>query len=1175
MPEPVTAAVGTITLAGLLTDLAVNVVGGEGHRKYRDLVRTLGRRVAEGGLPANAHLEAAVRRSLAGAALVVAYTLHDPERRLLREIIGSGLSWRNFKDFSHQVAELIGRTVIRDTASDSWLAVLIDLAERPESFANFNQTIVLSAGGPPRVVRPDIDLEIRDGLHAEFIRWADHWISESHLAGEHKPADFDEAVRNGLVVAGRRLTFYDVFRLFFREELKDDGPVHKAYVIDVLADLRANIDSLTASLPSDADRRELHTAVEKLGHLDTLARDFERQNREQLLEISGHFLALERKLDYLIGGLPLIKFRPEPPERELEILQARHCAIELVGRDDDLAALWSWLLSDRPVSTRLLIGGAGTGKTRLALELIRKVNERLPHWQAGVLGGSDLRRFEASKDPRNIRWAAPTLVVVDYAQTVGRPLRELLRPLVPRRRDTDAPPLRVLLLERQAGDWFDGLLSEQDVGGVVDKLFDPPAPVHLATLPSRALRRDVLSGTLREIARLRKTAPLKLPDTGESEEFESSLARPIFDQPLNLMLAGLVAADAPLLTALRRERSDLAFEVADKELRRIRQFARTPGDDGQERALMHLAACATIEQGFTDSELDRAVREELEALGLDWPGGPGDLATRLREMLPSDRLAVAPVQPDFVGEALILQTLVSHGRREQFWTETVERCCRRDPRFSPATLLHAFQNFGNHEKWARSLLAATDAIVRSFANEDTADLLSGIEAALPVQSLLLRARAADVTVTLHRRLKSALANGRKELRPEVARIANNLANRLSDVGRRAEALSAANEAVELRRELAAQNRDAFLPDLAMSISNLAGRLSDVGRWGEALSAGEEAVKLYRELVARNREAFLPSLAMSVNNLANRLSDVGKRAEALAASEVAVSLYRELVALNRDGFLPALATSLNNLASLLNKVGRRGEALTAGEESVTLRRELAALNRDAFLPALAMSMNNLSGLLGDVGRLAEALEAVEEAVALRRELVTLNRDAFLPNLATAVNNLANRLSDVGRRAEALAAGEEAVALGRELVALNRDAFLSDLAMSINNLANRLIDEGRPAEALAAGEEAVELRRELVSLNAEAFLPDLAMSLGATSYVLVELERPADACLLLVEAISSLRSAFEALPAAHAGLMTNLLQDYRRAAKTAGVTLDQELIAPILATFEALRALDSQG
>ena len=76
--------------------------------------------------------------------------------------------------------------------------------------------------------------------------------------------------------------------------------------------------------------------------------------------------------------------------------------------------------------------------------------------------------------------------------------------------------------------------------------------------------------------------------------------------------------------------------------------------------------------------------------------------------------------------------------------------------------------------------------------------------------------------------------------------------------------------MKLYRALFEQNPDAFRPDLARSLNNLANRLSELGRRPEALAPAEEAVKLYRELAEQNPDAFRPNLASSLNNLANRL-----------------------------------------------------------------------------------------------------------------------------------------------------------------------------------------------------------------------------------------------------------------------------------------------------------------
>ena len=46
-------------------------------------------------------------------------------------------------------------------------------------------------------------------------------------------------------------------------------------------------------------------------------------------------------------------------------------------------------------------------------------------------------------------------------------------------------------------------------------------------------------------------------------------------------------------------------------------------------------------------------------------------------------------------------------------------------------------------------------------------------------------------------------------------------------------------------------------------------LSDLGRREEALTAAEEAFRLYRTLAEAQPDAFIPDLALSLNNLANR------------------------------------------------------------------------------------------------------------------------------------------------------------------------------------------------------------------------------------------------------------------------------------------------------------------
>jgi len=75
----------------------------------------------------------------------------------------------------------------------------------------------------------------------------------------------------------------------------------------------------------------------------------------------------------------------------------------------------------------------------------------------------------------------------------------------------------------------------------------------------------------------------------------------------------------------------------------------------------------------------------------------------------------------------------------------------------------------------------------------------------------------------------------------------------------------------------------------MSVNNLANRLSEPGRREDALAAATEAVTIRRDLARARPEAFTPNLGISLNNLARILFALGRREEAVAAAQEAAAL----------------------------------------------------------------------------------------------------------------------------------------------------------------------------------------------------------------------------------------------------------------------------------------------
>ena len=72
------------------------------------------------------------------------------------------------------------------------------------------------------------------------------------------------------------------------------------------------------------------------------------------------------------------------------------------------------------------------------------------------------------------------------------------------------------------------------------------------------------------------------------------------------------------------------------------------------------------------------------------------------------------------------------------------------------------------------------------------------------------------------------------------------------LGDLAKALAVSQEAVTLHRKLVGLNAEAFVPQLASALDHLSQRLSDFGRREEALAASEEA----RTCTPRKRKARL-------------------------------------------------------------------------------------------------------------------------------------------------------------------------------------------------------------------------------------------------------------------------------------------------------------------------------
>ncbi len=172
-------------------------------------------------------------------------------------------------------------------------------------------------------------------------------------------------------------------------------------------------------------------------------------------------------------ALPLVRRHIPAPRRrarrELDLLRADADALPFVGRVDLRAELHAWLNEVRDISVHALTGRAGTGKTRLAIQLCAEAKER--GWLAGFLAPGDLAPMVDTLAAHSFAWSGDTLLVLDYAARIADPLGRWLDRLAATSLSTR---LRILLLEREAPEQF----------GWWRELTDPP-------LDGAAPRRDL------------------------------------------------------------------------------------------------------------------------------------------------------------------------------------------------------------------------------------------------------------------------------------------------------------------------------------------------------------------------------------------------------------------------------------------------------------------------------------------------------------------------------------------------------------------------------------------------------------------------------------------------------------------------------------------------------------
>jgi len=329
--------------------------------------------------------------------------------------------------------------------------------------------------------------------------------------------------------------------------------------------------------------------------------------------------------------LRLQTFRVSKPTR----FHFRAQRVPFIGFELEITRLEEFLDSPSGFAWWMIIGEAGAGKSRLALELCQRLRRREEAWHSGFLPGDHDLVHWMEWQPKQ-----PTLIVVDYAHSRAEELQAIVTTLEGRSEELHHP-VRLLLLERPISEevWWDRFLG----AGTTRMSVESAQHDEIFVMPP--MSDDQLWKSIVFILEQHGVHPLPSRDIVlESLRSVDPEGNPLF---------AAMAADA--LSAGRDIRDWDREALLRDVLQREEQLYWKPRGAGEK--YKNLLALATLIEGINLSDLhflEQHLPQELPTLK---DGDPNRYDAKRYEVLvgQDSRASLAPLEPDLVGEYFVLQ----------------------------------------------------------------------------------------------------------------------------------------------------------------------------------------------------------------------------------------------------------------------------------------------------------------------------------------------------------------------------------------------------------------------------------------------------------------------------------------------------------------------------------------
>ena len=789
-----------------------------------------------------------------------------------------------------------------------------------------------------------------------------------------------------------------------------------------------------------------------------------------------------------------------------------------IGRQQELDRLQSLLQVNSASRLIVLTGVGGSGKTRLALELAKRLADPLQGavWfvpladtnEANLIIGSILQALGLSSQPGTDPWEQvvdalsrqPSVLILDnFEQLLASSLPSngatIVRSLLER-----VPTLTALVTSR----FLLGIPGEQEFAV-------PPLPIPQKEAGLEQLR-DVESIAL-FVDRARSVRP-DFQLTSANVPAVSELCRRLEGIPLALELAAARAQVMSPAQILGRLADRLDFFVSRRREGVARHRSLRAALDWSYQLLRPeqqriFARLSVFRGGWTADAAEQVIGEREQGIGEKQEGVAGESgATQAQKSIFPETCNLSPVTSHEVLDYLLELRECSLIFTEDRGEETRFRMLETVREYGAERLQETREETHSRDRHLQFFLRLAEETEPRLTPEEQGPWLERLESEHEnLRAALSWCRQQKENAETGLRLAAALcwfweihgyfSEGREHLQaalsqkitPTQALIRARALYGAGNLARNQADYAAAGTLYEESLALCRARGDR--PGMAAALNGL-GDVSDFqGDRATAQALYEESLTIFREIDDRW------GIATTLDRLASAAKERGDYAGARA-------LYEESLILSRERRDPrGMATSLLGLGSVAWYQGDFPAARSFYEESLTLHKQLgdrrgisklliglgeAAHCQGDYIAAhawyqeslalrrqlgdktgIAYSLNDLGCLAQDQGDYTAAQTLYEECLALSREIG--NRQA----IAFALHNLGTVVYKLGNYERARALHEESLTLGKEL------SDKKVIAVSFNGLGNIARQQGDYAQAFALGAKNLALMSELGDKN----------------------------------------------------------------------------------------------